>query len=148
MPKGSVRIRADGMFEARVDIGQDPITGKRRQASRSFPTEAQARDWVKQPVPPRVVGREGFVDPSGFYVYALYGDVRTTPLYVGQTANVFMRLGKHYTDSRKKPHIRRIGLLRCHSRDQALELEQELIEALRPPWNIAFKARTGDAPGP
>lgn len=140
-PRGSVARRGT-TWTARIDVGRDPITGQRRQRTKGgFATEALAEAWLQQPHTASFVATEGCIDPVGIFVYALYGDSRTTPLYVGQTANIFMRLGRHYTDSRKRPDIRRISLLRCATRHQAIRLERELIQALNPPWNKIHNQR-------
>lgn len=133
-------------WTARFDTGRDPSTGKRQQISKGgFRTEDEARSWADEQLALNGTGDRllpSLVDPHGFFVYTLYGDFYA-PLYVGQTANVFRRVGEHCQDPKKSLLIRRVGLLRCDTRDQALELERRLIKALTPKWNVIGRKRTG-----
>ncbi len=59
--RGSKRKLKDGVWELRVDLGTDPITGKRKQLSRTFRGPARAadqamRDLVDQQAPSRSDG--------------------------------------------------------------------------------------------
>lgn len=78
----------------------------------------------------------GFLtDPRGFFVYCLWGDHPTCPLYVGQSANVLNRLGAHFGDREKVLAIRRVSLIRCASVVLMLATERKLIRRYQPPWN-------------
>jgi integrase len=59
--RGSKRKLKDGVWELRVDLGTDPVTGKRKQSSRTFHGPARAadqalRDLVDQQAPSRSDG--------------------------------------------------------------------------------------------
>lgn len=59
--RGSKRKLKDGVWELRVDLGRDPITGRRKQLSRTFRGQARAadqalRDLVDQQAPSRSDG--------------------------------------------------------------------------------------------
>ena len=59
--RGSKRKLKEGVWELRVDLGRDPITGKRKQVSRTFRGPARAadqalRDLVDQQAPSRSDG--------------------------------------------------------------------------------------------
>lgn len=81
----------------------------------------------------------GAIDPNGLYVYCLWGVSTHRPLYVGQSRNLFGRLGQHFGDPTRKDLIRRVTLTRCETTEQMMELERRLIVHFRPRLNIIWK---------
>jgi len=77
------------------------------------------------------------IDPSGFYVYLLWGDDETRPLYVGQSANFLSRLGSHMSDPGKRHRIRSVTVIRCQTERQMDTTELRLIRKYRPALNTA-----------
>lgn len=80
---------------------------------------------------------QGSMPFVGHCVYSLF-DSSDALLYVGQTANVWKRVGAHST----KPwgdRIASVRVIRCESRQAALELEARLIGELDPPKNIMLR---------
>jgi GIY-YIG catalytic domain len=73
------------------------------------------------------------IDPGGYYVYLLW-EVRDDdkPVYVGSSGNILGRLGAHLADSRKRPQIGWITLIRCTSERAMLDRENVLIRRYRP----------------
>lgn len=78
---------------------------------------------------------DGF-DPRGFFVYELWGEDSSRPLYVGQSSNVLARLGSHLGDAVKRASVRRVSLIRCRDFEQMDRLEARLIAQHQPPWNV------------
>lgn len=117
-----------GLFE-RLDY-RDDIVERHYHIVREVAEEAtqKALDGVTR------VEIDDCIDPHGYYVYILWDD--TEPIYVGQSANVLNRLGAHMGDSGKRADTRRVQLVRCDSREKALEAELTLIEMHRPRLNI------------
>lgn len=77
-----------------------------------------------------------FLDqPQGFFVYCLWGDDTTSPLYVGQSGNLLARLGHHFGDRTKCSTIRRVTLIRCATKQLMDSTETRLIKRHNPPWN-------------
>ena len=81
-------------------IADYAVNGKRRL--KTFATKREAEDWAARV---KVVGSDGSpafgrqhpaAEISGVYVLYLRG----LPVYIGQSANVFDRLGKHKRDGR------------------------------------------------
>lgn len=75
-------------------------------------------------------------NPNGFFVYLLWGANPERPLYVGQSTNVFSRVGTHMDNPRRRPSIRDVQFIRCHNAVTMMELESALILKFDPPWNI------------
>ena len=78
-------------------------------------------------------------DPTGCFVYILWGDDPDTPVYVGSSGNVLNRTGSHMGDRRKRDQVRRIQFLRCQDAETMVETELRLIRHYRPTLNIAGK---------
>jgi predicted GIY-YIG superfamily endonuclease len=84
-----------------------------------------------------------FERPLGFFVYVLWDNFEQA-LYVGQSINLFDRLGKHMRrDSRFHQEVFRISIHACDSKASMDELERELIRELLPEHNIQFTAKAG-----
>jgi excinuclease UvrABC nuclease subunit len=78
----------------------------------------------------------------GYYVYLLWGEDETTPLYVGQSISPLSRLSDHLQWF--LPHlggwqhqIRSVSLREVSTCDEMDDLEFELIQQYRPKWNLA-----------
>lgn len=82
-----------------------------------------------------------FSEPSGFFVYILWGDDLERPLYVGQSKNVFQRVGMHLSAEPKASLTRRVEIIRCATARAMFETEITLIERLRPTMNIVNTKR-------
>jgi hypothetical protein len=76
------------------------------------------------------------IDPHGFFVYLLWGDDETCPIYVGQSINVMNRISAHMADPVKGPRLRYVTLERCESREQMVWLERALIRQYLPEFNL------------
>lgn len=79
--------------------------------------------------------RDG-MDPRGYFVYLLWGHDPDVPLYVGQSTNLFGRLGSHLNDHDKRDHIIKVGIIRCADGMSMCETETRLIGLYKPPWNV------------
>lgn len=84
------------------------------------------------------------LDPHGYYVYLLWGSDRERPLYVGQTTNLFARLGAHMNDRTKRYQTERITVLRCSSQEVMESTEWSLIRLHQPPMNSMGIGPGGD----
>jgi predicted GIY-YIG superfamily endonuclease len=84
---------------------------------------------------------DGRIDPGGFYVYLLWGDDETRPLYVGQSTNIFSRLGSHMSDPKKRYRIQTVSVIRCETERQMGTTELRLIRKYRPELNTAGVSR-------
>lgn len=73
----------------------------------------------------------------GYYVYALWSDHRSLPLYIGQSTNPVNRIRSHLSSPEKRGHISRVSMYQCSSKEEMDATEQRLIVAYRPPWNRA-----------
>lgn len=79
-------------------------------------------------------------EPNGFFVYYLWGDDPHQPLYIGKSANVLARLGKHMNAPYAR-QVRRVTVLRCNSAEQMDETEARLIAERRPLLNVMLNGR-------
>lgn len=77
------------------------------------------------------------IDPTGFFVYCLWGSSDRRPVYVGRSTNVVARLGAHLGDQVKRGIVRRVTLTRCPDFESMCRLEEQLIGHYRPEFNIA-----------
>lgn len=84
------------------------------------------------------------LDPHGFYVYLLWGSDRERPLYVGETTNLFARLGTHMSGRAKRRQVERITVLRCASQAVMDSTEWSLIRLHQPPMNSMGIGPGGD----
>lgn len=84
------------------------------------------------------------LDPHGFYVYLLWGTDRERPLYVGETTNLFARLGTHMSDRTKRRQVERITVLKCRSHTVMNSTEWSLIRLYQPPMNSIGIGSGGD----
>ena len=89
-------------------------------------SSAQVRHWQPDP--------GGGFNPHGYFVYCLWGDDHSCPIYVGQSTNVMGRLGSHVNT--KGAQIRCVTLLRCRSQRQMEGIETRMIDHYQPPLNI------------
>lgn len=76
-------------------------------------------------------------NPHGMFVYILWGDDDSTPVYVGQSTNVLSRLGSHLGDREKRGLVRRIQLIRCATHNEMNNTELRLIREYQPLLNKA-----------
>ena len=76
-------------------------------------------------------------DPRGFFVYILWDD-EDEAVYVGQSANVLSRTGKHMEDAEKRGQTVRVSFVRCETRREMDATEAWLISKLDPHLNIAL----------
>jgi hypothetical protein len=77
------------------------------------------------------------MDPNGYYVYLLWGIEEDRPLYVGQSTNIFSRLGSHMNDPVKRARVRRVMVIGCKTERQMDSTELRLIRKYRPELNTA-----------
>lgn len=73
--------------------------------------------------------------PHGCYVYFLLSPKREL-LYVGQSTNIYSRLGSHFAGNQKRQFVRYVEIILCKDETHMDELEIIAIEILKPPWNI------------
>jgi hypothetical protein len=100
-----------------------------------FITPQDRRALLRAPREP-VAGGDSFeLNPHGFFVYLLWGDSPTKPLYVGKTTNIFQRLGTHMSDPEKWRLTKRVEVKRCESAIAMNAKEASLIRRYRPPMN-------------
>jgi hypothetical protein len=79
---------------------------------------------------------QAFENPGGYYVYILWGDDPDIPLYVGQSTNVFARIGQHLGDPRKRALMKRLQLIRCDAEHVMNAAEARLIRSYGPVFNV------------
>lgn len=147
----SITQQRSGRFTVRYTARN----GARVSAGRTFARKADAEAWaadkrreidavsyyarpryVPSVIPANLVATsiaEAF-DPTGYFVYLIWGDDPETPLYVGKSTNILARLGAHMT-SDKRPVTRQIQLFRCDDSDVMEITEARLIRHFRPPLN-------------
>lgn len=73
-------------------------------------------------------------DPHGFYVYTLWQ--ADEPLYVGQSRNIYARLGAHMSDREKRRRTTSISLSKHSTIKRMDDAEWHLIAELNPALNI------------
>jgi hypothetical protein len=168
---------AGGRIRWRVvyDAKPDPVTRRRRQITRTFDKEADAKSFLAEQTAAKRTDRDerrhgrhspqtaalwadiledaaGGFDPAsvgGCHVYLLWarkGD--EVPLYVGSSANVLYRLGQHLANSAKKAQVGWVSLIRCDSPPEMIARERALIRYHMPPWNEAIPSERVVAAGP
>lgn len=103
------------------------MTGERRSTSTG---------WMELPI------------VEGFYVYALWGDDPTRPLYIGKSRNLLGRVGTHLSNPNRAEHIRRVTVVRCSSQESMDRRELREIRTRKPTWNIAGLAEERRIPPP
>lgn len=74
---------------------------------------------------------------TGHYVYVLWGDDKSRPLYIGQTTRLLTRMGEHLNKPWKRSEVRRITAIRCATVEDMCRREIALIRNYRPTWNVA-----------
>lgn len=113
----------------------DEMEDLRRQLA-----EAQGRLESMSPLAADNVIRSAGSDPTTliplkrFYVYVLR-DTDAEVVYVGQSRNVFNRVGSHVTDVEKGPVVETVQLIPCDNEEQMCALEMSLIRAWQPKFN-------------
>lgn len=84
--------------------------------------------------------------PAAPAVYFFYGSSSSEPIYVGKAKNLRRRLSQYRNAKRRKKHHKmrlivaeaeRLEFRACESDAEASLLEAELIQKLRPKWNVA-----------
>lgn len=121
--------------------------------SRRYRTAAEHHAVVRQRVHDREaaqlatlvngITKEG-LDPFGYYVYLLWPDKDAAkPVYVGQSRNLFSRLGSHMTDPAKRYKVYWVTIVRCKDEDSMNRVEEDLIRHHCPPLNTQGVPRRG-----
>jgi hypothetical protein len=138
---GQVRRLNSGRYSVRYT----DLDGARRSAGHSFASKADAEAWAvgKRRALDRAKADESiaplkeieFFDPTGFFVYLLWGEDPETPLYVGKSTNILGRLGFHMNTAKRDP-TQRIQLVRCATAQDMDDTEARLIGHYRPPLNV------------
>jgi excinuclease UvrABC nuclease subunit len=67
-------------------------------------------------------------------LYVLWHD-KGDPIYVGQSRNVFHRLGQHFGNGEKRRLTQYVQVYECESTVLMKQLEVDLIDEYRPPLN-------------
>lgn len=108
---------------------------ERRQTALGVPGPALVRRWALLDGAPTLVDILGAGSPccrSGVY-FLIHG---AAVVYVGQSANVFKRLGDHITANGYGRDFDRFAVLPC-AREARVSLEQHYISTLKPVFNVA-----------
>lgn len=79
------------------------------------------------------------INATGCFVYVLWGDDPVTPLYVGESENIFSRLGSHMNNPERRTLVRRVQLIECRNEFVMHATEARLIYDYRPTLNIVGK---------
>jgi hypothetical protein len=93
------------------------------------------RKVLRQQLGDRAEIELGEVNPYGFFVYLLWTARMDRPLYVGQSINVFARVGAHVVRPEIRPRIARVTLIRCYSEADMHKTESKLIAFYEPTLN-------------
>lgn len=93
--------------------------------------------FESEPIQPHPV----WVNPNSCFVYILWGEDLKVPLYVGQSASIFTRLGVHMRDATKGGLTRRVQLIECEDEGAMNETEARLIRKYLPSLNTAGKPK-------
>jgi hypothetical protein len=89
---------------------------------------------------PRLSDKLGdLLDPHGFFVYLLLGE-GSEPLYVGQSRNIFTRLGTHMGPRNHRDLVKKVRLIRCADDASMRRIETSLIHELGPRLNVHHRA--------
>jgi GIY-YIG catalytic domain len=148
---GGRRGRSNGGRGAGRPQGSHPAArrGLRRPALRGEKAGAGSRGGIRRPHKRAEDSAEqalaglvtetlsSRITPHGCYVYLLWGDDETKPIYVGKSTNFLARLGAHMSDPARKHRIRSITLIRCKDGRQMDKTELRLIRRYRPELNTA-----------
>lgn len=127
------RIAATPPGEARAVVDE-------RVALRDLLAEARAKLEALSPLLAENAMRSTGSDPTtvipikGFYVYVLR-DAQAEVVYVGQSRNVFGRVGDHTKDVDKGPEVETVQLIPCETAEQMCALELSLIREWKPRFN-------------
>lgn len=81
------------------------------------------------------IGGGETLDPHGFYVYMLF-DAAGIPIYVGQSQNIFTRLGTHMGPRNHRDVVKKVQLVRCADRPAMIRMESALLHEHKPSLNI------------
>jgi hypothetical protein len=150
--RGFATVRREN--SGRYSVRYTPPGGKRKSAGKTFQNKADAEacaaELYRGTDLPGILAApihdgESF-DPAGFFVYLLWGDDPQTPIYVGESGNVFARIGAHMRE--KSDAIRRVQLFRCETVDVMHDTEARLIKHFAPPLNSAPPPRRFDVGDP
>lgn len=106
--------------------------------------EARARKGIAG-IRAASIAEDGF-DPCGFFVYFLWGSDPERPLYVGKSANLLARLGRHMSDPMKRYRVMNVTLLRCETVSEMDETEIRMIVHHQAPLNTAGIGPAPDLP--
>lgn len=105
-----------------------------REANRSLRARQQVAAAIAETHSSCLI--DGIFTVPDFAVYQLFGEDHDQPLYVGESTNVFSRIGTHLTDPRRRAAVRAISITACASLEKMHKLEAALIDKYQPAWNI------------
>lgn len=111
-----------------------------RAATKTFPTEGEARDWadreekrVRQVV--KGVMHDPMMRPTPYRVAGVYMLFRGAELrYIGRSVSIYRRMNDHDRTNKDWDSFR---IFPCSDWAEAAALERKLIEKHRPPLNVA-----------
>lgn len=75
------------------------------------------------------------IDPHGFFVYLLL-DHEDVPVYVGQSRNIFTRLGVHMGPRNHRDLVKNVRLIKCADKLAMHHLESAFLREHKPTLNI------------
>lgn len=116
---------------------------EREWETRYFKAEAQYRDDLGELAAAAI--SDAF-DPNGFFVYILWGEDESKPLYVGQSTNILARLGNHMQNNDRRHLVRKVRVIRCRSERHMDDTECRLIAKFQPTLNVTGIRRTDGIP--
>jgi excinuclease UvrABC nuclease subunit len=111
------------VWQARYWQYRDQVKAQKRRV---------AADWVSERLTDRF-------DPSGYFVYLLWGESDDVPIYVGQSNNICGRIGTHMSNWYGW-RIRSVSLIRCTTEIKMTRTERQLIRRYQPELNRAGKS--------
>lgn len=109
-----------------------------------FAVPIDVREWTTEELVKRTK-KAPHIGVVGHFVYILWGEDRTRPLYVGETAHLMRRLGNHRD---KAERVLTIQLLAFDSEQERSLAEAQLIRHYQPPLNTLHAAGNGGRRGP
>jgi hypothetical protein len=114
------------------------VDAQGQEHSKAFPRKVDARQWLSDGHV-RTLSTVCIDNLGGCFVYVLWGNSPTTPLYVGATTTLLYRLGQHMRDTDKRG-ARRVQIIGCPDAAEMSVLEHRLIDQYRPTLNRVFRA--------
>lgn len=142
-PDHAAEILADLQHEARRATGVAAITlrewvktGTARNVARERSIERAERRYLNLVASSHTSALAESIEPSGFYVYCLWGDDPDRPIYVGRSSNVLSRLGSHLSSRLRRRMVRRVTLTKLNTYRQMCDHEARLIRHYQPALNV------------